>query len=90
MTKKWVAFNINDTVRVKLTKIGHDIHRKKWDEVFAKYGDMYPHRPPKEDKNGWSEWQLWVLMEYFGEHCSIGFDPPFETTIQIPAHKSGH
>ena len=42
-----------------------------------------PYIPPKEDADGWSEWQLWVLMQEFGSAISMEMRPPFETNIQI-------
>ena len=42
--------------------------------------------PPKEDTEGWSTWQLWDLMQRFGQHFYLQNTPaqmPFETTIEI-------
>lgn len=60
-----IPFNINYNVKVKLTKKGRSL---------AKY-------LPKEDDDGYTTWQLWVLMNEFGEHMIIGLDVPFETNI---------
>jgi hypothetical protein len=71
-------FNINSTVRVKLTDKGRHVHRIK----YSRLGHEYV--PPKEDPEGWSEWQLWVLMHDFGDSMSLGFNNlPFETSIQF-------
>ena len=85
MSKKYINYNINETVRVKLTDFGRKIHKQKFDDFI----DRYPlsrsyYTPPLEDKDGWSEWQGWVLMETFGEYLVMGGGNPFETTIQIP------
>jgi hypothetical protein len=40
--------------------------------------------PPKEDAEGWSEWQLWVLMQEFGPHMGLGFLAVIETEIEVP------
>lgn len=77
-------FNINGGVRVKLTDLGRALHRKKHSDLFAKYHAVErPYIPPVEDQDGWSEWQMWSLMQWFGEFIYLGCDPPFETTIQI-------
>lgn len=65
-----MKFNINNKVRVRLTPRGREIlGREKYLRT--------------EDEFGWSTWQLWVLMSTFGEHVGLGFDPPFETEIEL-------
>lgn len=64
--------NINDYVLVRLTDVGKEILRKKGFSL------------PKEDADGWSKWQLWSLMNTFGEYTQLGKDVPFETEIEIP------
>ncbi len=83
-----MKFNINDKVKVKLTPYGRQMLRGNYDElrlfISPKYLDKYPYVPIREDKDGWSEWQLWHLMESLGKHCHIGMtDQPFETEIDI-------
>lgn len=78
----YTKFNINDTVKVKLTERGKQIHREEWDRVFGdKSGFIYT--PPLEDENGYSRWQMWSLMKIFGNHMGLGLDCPFETNILI-------
>ena len=73
-------FNINDKVRVRLTEKGRAALIKQHDDYFE---GRVPYSPPKEDADGWSEWQLWSLMQDLGHLCRLGIDPPFETIIQI-------
>ncbi len=84
-----MKINLNDVVRVKLTKLGKSIHRSNH-EVLASGTRLehFPYIPPKEDAEGWSEWQLWRLMQEFGPHTKIGFDVCFETTMEIPDPKT--
>jgi hypothetical protein len=64
-------FNINSNVKVKLTDTGRRIlHEKGRSRI-------------QEDAEGYSTWQLWGLMNTFGEHIRIGCEPPFETTIRL-------
>lgn len=83
-----MKFNLNDNVLIKLTDRGRQILKERHDQFVKDFpsisDDLKEHRPPKEDIQGYSEWQLWVLMETFGPNISIGFNPPFETTIIIP------
>jgi hypothetical protein len=85
-----VKFNINDTVRVRLTDHGRAVLRDGWqsttDTYFATPEQLAirgEYKPPKEDAHGWSEWQLWALMEAFGEHTGLGCRLAFETEIEI-------
>jgi Mn-dependent DtxR family transcriptional regulator len=75
-------FNINDYVMVQLTERGKRLHRERHDDLF-KHGCPYEYAPPKEDAMGWSRWQAWELMQAFGEHISMGSEPPFGTHIKF-------
>ena len=77
----YTKFNINDTVKVKLTEHGKQIHQQQWDRYLRR--GQIEYTPPREDENGYSRWQMWNLMETFGPHMSLGVDCPFETDILI-------
>lgn len=66
MTKRKREFtiNLNDYVLVKLTDRGRAILASA-------------HTAIVEDSEGWSEWQLWVLIEAFEGEIHIGMDGPF-------------
>ena len=80
-----MKFNINDKVRVKLTDHGRKVYRDDhfafWQDRSSRYVPSYV--PPKEDAEGWSEWQLHALMAAFGSYCHMGSPVPFETTIEL-------
>lgn len=78
-----IKININFTVRVKLTDFGREMHRKDHVDFWTAHGrpDMRYH-PPVTDSDGWSRFQLWSLMQCFGNHVSLGSVPPFETEIE--------
>lgn len=78
-----VKFNINDYVLVKLTPLGRVIHKANHIELFENAKFRPDYTPPKEDADGWSKWQMHDLMSQFGHQLQLGFDIPFETTIQI-------
>ncbi len=78
-----LPFNINHYVLVKLNDRGIEILRKKHDEL-AKVMPSIGAFKLETDEFGYSKFQLWALMQTFGEHCSLGRVSPFETEILIP------
>ncbi len=79
-----MKLNLNQKVKVKLTQIGknHLIERHK--KIYGRHANSFPCRTIKEDKYGYSTWQLWELMGVFGElmqypTCNL----PFETEIKL-------
>ncbi len=79
------SFNINSTVKVRLTKYGKELHKKEWEDLWSSSGrlDEFPYEPPDTDADGYEKFQMWDLMGNFGEHCGWGGDLPFDTTILI-------
>lgn len=82
-------FNINNYVKVKLTEEGLKILKSQYNEMLKQMApqarkSMGPFKPPKVDKNGYSEFQLWGLMQHFGSYMFNGnMNPPLELTIKI-------
>lgn len=82
-------FNINYEVKVKLTSRGLQILREQDIEFFKKNPHLvetlkdYTPSKRKPDENGWCTWQLWDLMNTFGDHIYNGCQPPFELEIEI-------
>jgi transcriptional accessory protein Tex/SPT6 len=85
-------FNINDTIKVKLTDYGKESLRKDYDDFLERVRSLvedkeyvpFEFRLPKEDKEGYSEWQMWDLINKLGKYIGLGFtDMPFETTILL-------
>jgi len=85
LLKKMKSFNINETVKVRLTEFGKGLHKKQWEDFWNSHGklDKFPYEPPKEDENGYCEFQMWDLMEKFGNHCGLCKELAFETVILI-------
>lgn len=81
-TPRYLPFNINHHVRVKLTDAGRAWHRKRHAEWFANAPHI-KYTPPVEDVDGWSRWQMHTLMETFGDGVGMGRDLLFETTIEL-------
>lgn len=69
-----MLFNINHSVRIRLTEHGRGILERQCPSMLAHL---------EEDQDGWSRWQFWVLMQEFGNHVYNGCQVPFETEIDI-------
>jgi hypothetical protein len=82
-----VPLNINEGVRVKLTLRGLQILHDRHEELRPRVAKWPEWKAPPVDKDGWSEFQLWDLMQKFGEHVVMGGPLPFFTTIEVPAPK---
>jgi len=75
-----MRFNVNGYVRVRLTPLGRQIHQEHWAPHTTDIGREYR---PAEETDGWSEWQMWELMQLYGSHIGNGLPLPFETEIEI-------
>ena len=80
-----MKINVNDNVRIKLTDKGRKVLEAKHHALYEQFPQLKkrPYEPPKEDAEGWSVWQLWCVMEAFGEFTRIGMDGCFETTMEL-------
>lgn len=78
------VLNTNSVVKVRLTSYGKNVHRKNHEDFVSKVGrELFDYFPPPEDENGYSEFQLWVLMKEFGDKCGLVDPLCFETEILI-------
>lgn len=75
--------NLNDRVKVKLTAHGRATLAADHAAFWKAAGRDMPYVPPKEDRDGWSEWQLWDLMQRLGPHTGLACVLPIETDLQI-------
>lgn len=67
----WIEFNVNNYVWVRLNDYGRELYYQK------------PYTSPIRERDGWSKWQAWDLMQTFGPHIWLGGQVPFETTIRV-------
>jgi hypothetical protein len=80
-----MKYNINETIRVKLTPYGRAVHMERHFNFWRQHRpNNIPIYTPKEEQDGWTRWQLWELMEVFGEYVGLCKQPVFETEIEIP------
>ena len=82
---KTVTINLNDIVKVKLTDAGKDIFYHQYDDlnnvIRLRGGKPLVARMPKVDADGYTEFQLHVLMELYGPHIAMWKQLPFETNM---------
>jgi len=89
-----MMFNINDNVRVRLTEHGRKVLQQKRDELMCQLphtpltsrtpDSLWYNRPLiQEDEDGWSEWQMWNLIETFGDYIGMEMPNVFDLTIEI-------
>lgn len=78
--------NINDKVLVRLTPIGHALLAANHAKLFEGARRVPEFVPPRTRPDGWTEFQLWVLMAEFGPHCYNGrFGQLFiDNEVRIP------
>jgi hypothetical protein len=79
--------SMNDRVFVKLTEHGRQLMLQNYTTFWAGRVAPYKFKLPQEDEDGWSRWQLWMLMEEFGQHIHIGMRNPFDLTICLEEPK---
>ena len=67
-----MRINLNETIKVKLTNFGKEVYYHQHDE-FNKFVGKEMCKPsyPKEDEDGYTEFQLWRFMELYGAYMNI-------------------
>ena len=86
----WVGMNINDKVRVRPAAHGGAILRENYENLWRDTPRAAPvFTLPNEDKDGYSEWQLWDLIKQFGQHLWNGCRIPFvDNEVQFQVNKA--
>ncbi|OAB31766.1 hypothetical protein PMSD_18450 [Paenibacillus macquariensis subsp. defensor] len=80
--------NLNERVKVKLTDVGIAIMKQNRAElngnIIKRGGKGLGECEPVIDNFGYTAFQLWDLMQTFGEHVGLGAELPFEIDISFP------
>ena len=67
-----VRINLNELIKVKLTDWGKEIYYHQYDRTNQIAGrEICKPKFPKEDENGYTEFQLWCFIELYGEHMGM-------------------
>ena len=67
-----IRINLNEPIKVKLTDWGKEIYYHQYDRTNHIAGrEICKPRFPREDENGYTEFQLWCFIELYGEHMGM-------------------
>jgi len=78
------TFNINETVKVKLTEKGRLIMKQQFERLRKDYPQIGHWTGVPVDKEGCTAFQLWALMSLFGPEMYNGnTELPFDADIII-------
>ena len=67
-----IRINLNEPIKVKLTDWGKEIYYHQYDRTNRIAGrEICKPKFPKEDENGYTEFQLWCFIELYGEHMGM-------------------
>ena len=67
-----IRINLNEPIKVKLTDWGKEIYYHQYDRTNQIAGrEICKPRFPREDENGYTEFQLWCFIELYGEHMGM-------------------
>lgn len=91
MNRQLINFNVNSRVRVRLSESGKQELRKKQEQTLACVSSNNPlHNEPAfvVDADGYTEFQLWVLIRELGHMFDWGCEIPIDAEIQLVVFKS--
>ena len=67
-----IRINLNEPIKVKLTDWGKEIYYHQYDRTNQIAGrEICKPRFPREDENGYTEFQLWCFIELYGVHMGM-------------------
>ena len=67
-----IRINLNEPIKVKLTDWGKEIYYRQYNRVNQIVGrEICEPNFPKEDENGYTEFQLWCFIELYGMHMGM-------------------
>lgn len=67
-----LRINLNEPIKVKLTDWGKEIYYHQYDRTNQIAGrEICKPSFPKEDENGYTEFQLWCFIKLYGMHIGM-------------------
>ena len=67
-----IRINLNEPIKVKLTDWGKEIYYHQHDRINQIAGrEICKPMFPREDENGYTEFQLWCFIELYGMHMGM-------------------
>ena len=76
-------FNVNNSVKVKLTEKGLDIYWEDNRDLPEKIRPSINELRNRVDKDGYHSFQMWSLMRIFGNHIGMCVDVPFDANMLV-------
>lgn len=82
---KYTEFNVNHHVKVRLTQAGRDEIARQRRELFSTFPTLKEDHSelPPVDEDGYTEFQMWSLMNELGHMCGLTLAAPFFLDILI-------
>lgn len=74
---KYLAHNFNNSVKVVLNDLGHEVLRKHYSKLSNR--DLVI----EIDDEGYTKFQTYELMNIFGPYTTLGKRMPFDTRVLI-------
>ena len=85
-----IRINLNEPIKVKLTDWGKEIYYHQYDRANQIAGrEICKPKFPKEDENGYTEFQLWCFMELYGEHMGMALPNVIEPLEIVYERRTG-
>lgn len=78
-----MKFNINSSVKVKLTEVGVKELKRQHEELCNAHPNIDMKFTLTVDEEGYSTFQMYSLMHQLGHLCNLGGKLPFATIILI-------
>lgn len=86
-----IKFNINHSVKVKVTEYGYEVwltHENKFVQFSGTIKTVtIEELKAKQDEDGYTKFQLWDMMSIFGPKMTMGFENLIDTNIILLPEK---
>ena len=85
-----IRINLNELIKVKLTDWGKEIYYHQYDRTNQIAGrEICKPRFPREDENGYTEFQLWCFIELYGMHMDMALPNVIEPLEIVYERRQG-
>lgn len=85
-----IRINLNELIKVKLTDWGKEIYYHQYDRTNQIAGrEICKPRFPREDENGYTEFQLWCFIELYGMHMGMALPNVIEPLEIVYERRQG-
>ena len=85
-----IRINLNEPIKVKLTDWGKEIYYHQYDRTNQIAGrEICKPRFPREDENGYTEFQLWCFIELYGMHMGMALPNVIEPLEIVYERRQG-